>query len=275
MFPETFHFTQSNLQDYLDCPRRFQLRYVMSQVWPGVEAEPFLEHERYLERGVEFHRLVERHQLGIGADVLEAHIDDPEMRGWWQRYLGFEMVHQLEGQRFPELLVSVELGGGRFLGVFDLLVDVPDGRVVIFDWKTYRKMPSRQWLEARAQTRLYLLLVVLAAERVLGREVLPEEVSMVYWCVSGAVPVVFECFPALFDRDRAVLMDVVDRVSQVVEGVVWSLASDEEHCRFCSFRSLCGRGDRAGEIPGESNMEDNIACWELDFVLGGVDEVGF
>lgn len=27
--PGSFHFTQSSLQDYLDCPRRFQLRYVL------------------------------------------------------------------------------------------------------------------------------------------------------------------------------------------------------------------------------------------------------
>jgi hypothetical protein len=38
--PYSFHFTQSSLQDYLDCPRRFQLRYVLDQPWPAVESEP-------------------------------------------------------------------------------------------------------------------------------------------------------------------------------------------------------------------------------------------
>ncbi len=275
MLPAGFHFTQSNLQDYLDCPRRFQLRYVQSQAWPGVEAEPFLEHERYMERGAEFHRLVERHQLGIDPVLIEAHIDDSDMRAWWQSYVAFDALHELEGQRFPELQVSVELGGYRFLGVFDLLVDVPDGRVVIFDWKTYRKMPSRRWLEARAQTRLYLPLVVLAAARLLGREVLPDVVSLVYWCVTGVEPVVFEYSPALFEHDQAVLLDVGRRVMNADIGLEWSLVVDNARCKFCAFRSLCGRGLKAGRTLDNSNIDDNIAVMGDEFVLGVVDELGF
>lgn len=275
MLPVGFHFTQANLQDFLDCPRRFQLRYLQSQAWPGVEAEPFLEHERYLECGAEFHRLVQRHQLGIDPAVLEAHISDPEMRAWWDAYLGFDMLHTLKGRRFPELLVSAELGGFRFLGVFDLLVDVNDGRVIVFDWKTYRRMPSRRWLEARAQTRLYLLLVVLSAERVLGRAVSPDVVSMVYWCVSGPGDVVrIDYSPALFERDQVMLLDVVSRVVSGVDGD-WPLTVDENACRFCNFRSLCDRGVYAGALDDFGNEFDNIARGADFLSLREVDEVGF
>ena len=42
---EDFRFSQGSLQDYVDCQRRFQLRYVVNQSWPDVQAEPLMELE--------------------------------------------------------------------------------------------------------------------------------------------------------------------------------------------------------------------------------------
>ena len=44
--PGSFIFSQSSLQYYFDCPRRFQLRYIEHLAWPAVETEPVLENER-------------------------------------------------------------------------------------------------------------------------------------------------------------------------------------------------------------------------------------
>ncbi|MCZ7553427.1 MAG: PD-(D/E)XK nuclease family protein [Anaerolineales bacterium] len=38
--PEGFHFSQTNLQDYRECPRRFKLRYMLGLAWPAIESEP-------------------------------------------------------------------------------------------------------------------------------------------------------------------------------------------------------------------------------------------
>ena len=57
--PPTFTFSQSSLQDYFDCPRRFQLRYIEQVAWPAVETEPMLENERRQQAGLHFHRLVQ------------------------------------------------------------------------------------------------------------------------------------------------------------------------------------------------------------------------
>ena len=54
--PANFRFSQASLTDYLDCPRRFQLRYLLEQAWPAVESEPLLERERLAELGRRFHR---------------------------------------------------------------------------------------------------------------------------------------------------------------------------------------------------------------------------
>lgn len=273
MLPSTFHFTQSSLQDYVDCPRRFQLRYIESQAWPGVEAEPFLDHENFLERGSRFHRLVERHQLGLDAALIEQNITDPDVLDWWHAYLGFDLVHQLEGERYPEFTLVGELDGHRLAATYDLLVVAPDGRLVIFDWKTYRRTPSRSQLADRVQTRLYRYLAVSAGLSLFGHEVRPEAVSMVYWIVSDpASPLVFDYSGVDFAEDRAVLSGLF--VSFGLHQGEWSKVSDEAFCRFCTFRSLCARGF-AGSAESFSKEVDNIAGLEFDFGLGGVEEIGF
>ena len=75
---ESFQFTQSSLQDYVDCPRRFQLRYVLDQPWPAVESEPLMERERLAELGRRFHKLIQQHVEGLSAETLTASIGEPE-----------------------------------------------------------------------------------------------------------------------------------------------------------------------------------------------------
>ena len=53
--PADFQFSQGSLQDYADCPRRFQLGYILRLAWPAVEAEPVLESERRQLQGQAFH----------------------------------------------------------------------------------------------------------------------------------------------------------------------------------------------------------------------------
>ncbi len=37
--PSDFQFSQSSLQDYVDCPWRFYLRYIRQLAWPAIVAE--------------------------------------------------------------------------------------------------------------------------------------------------------------------------------------------------------------------------------------------
>jgi hypothetical protein len=275
MLPSTFRFSQGSLQDFVDCPRRFQLRYVQSQMWPAVVAEPVFEVERHLDRGVRFHRLIQRHQLGVGGEVLGDSVrDDPELLAWWERYLAFDFLHNLGGRCFPEASLSVSLGAVRLVAVFDLLVVSSDGRVYIFDWKTYSRFPGRDWLRSRLQTRVYPLVCVLAGSALLGVDVVPEDVSLVYWLVSGLEPVVFSCSASVFEEDLLFLSGLIERVLGL-SGDVWPLTEDHSRCRFCEYRSLCGRG-AVGVFSSVGNDVDNIAggVWDLG-LFGGVGLVGF
>ena len=68
--PASFNFSQSSLQDYFDCPRRFQLRYIEHLIWPAVETEPVLENERRQQEGQLFHRMVQQHLVGLPVEKL-------------------------------------------------------------------------------------------------------------------------------------------------------------------------------------------------------------
>ena len=68
--PDDFVFSQSALQDYVDCPRRFELRYLLDVRWPALETEPALQHEIGMMKGQEFHHLLHQHALGVPAEAL-------------------------------------------------------------------------------------------------------------------------------------------------------------------------------------------------------------
>lgn len=279
---EGFVFSQSSLQDYADCPRRFQLRYVEAQPWPAVQSEPLLEREQHAERGQRFHRLVQRHQIGIDPARLALFVgDDPDLAAWWAEYLAYADLHHREGQRLPEYPVVAELDGARLQAKYDLLVIEPSGAVTIFDWKTYQRMPPRAWFESRLQTRVYPYLLARAGGRLTGGAIAPGTIRMVYWLPAfPAEPVVFTYSQAQYEQDEAALAALLTSIRQKLSvaastaiPAIWPLTSDVVRCRFCEYRSLCDRGDVAG-IAADDVIDSDFPASDL-LGLEDVEEVGF
>ncbi|NDJ78941.1 MAG: PD-(D/E)XK nuclease family protein [Chloroflexi bacterium] len=272
MLPTGFRFSQSNLQNYADCARLFQLRYVEGRAWPAVQVEPLLEHERHLGRGRQFHRLIERHQLGMEPDLLERGLTDPDLRAWWHAYLGFTELHAQPGERYPELALTTDLRASRIMAMFDLLLVVPGERAVIYDWKTYRRKPPRQWLAERLQTRVYPYVLARAGGGVFGGELVPEQISLVYWVASEPdAPEVFDYSSAQMQADEAYLAQLIDAVTSRDPGSTWPLTFDEKRCRFCEYRSLCDRGEEAGQADDFADYDGGL----LELGLEDVEEIGF
>src|SRR5512143_2637063 len=85
-----FEFSQSSLQDYVDCRRRFQLRYLQRVAWPAIQAEPAREFERHIQRGERFHRLAQQYLVGVPVEKLDrmASADvDENLQRWWQNFI--------------------------------------------------------------------------------------------------------------------------------------------------------------------------------------------
>jgi hypothetical protein len=238
--PTDFQFSQGSLQDYVDCPRRFQLRYIQRLAWPAVEAEPPLENERHLQQGAAFHRLVHQHVLGLSPERLSSTITDEDLSRWWHNYLESGLT-DLPTSHYPEVVLSTPVNGHRLVAKYDLIAIDPvlsgacpersrrvEGsgqrvdfgelsRAVIVDWKTSRKRPQRKWLAERLQTRVYPYLLVRAGSHLKeGQPFQPEQVEMVYWFAN--FPDDPERFPydaAQYDADGAYLASLIDEIKSL------------------------------------------------------------
>ncbi len=274
IFPPAFEFSQGSLQDYADCHRRFQLRYLLEQPWPAIEAEPALEHEEYNVQGRRFHRLLERHYLGVPRDLLRVEAGEEPLHRWWQAFLDEPPLNLPTGRLLPEVRLVARVGSQRLVAVFDLLAIDPGRRLVIVDWKTGRTRPSREAIESHLQTRVYPFVAVEAGAYLFDGPVDPARVTMIYWFANYPDhPHVFHYDAGQHHTNSAYLASLIRQIEQGNEDRVWELTTDVERCRFCVYRSLCGRGAGA-----EEGAPDDFAVGDLDvgwFDLSEVDEIAY
>lgn len=243
-----FSFSQSSLQDYSDCQRRFELRHIQQLHWPAEETAPALENEKRQQEGQFFHRLAQQALIGLPLDKLSPLASGEHLSRWWLNFSQafFPITEKsLSGARLlMETSLSMPLGGHRLVAKFDLLA-IHGNKITIYDWKTYHKRPKNEWMKVRLQTRVYPFLVASAAAHLNGGQPLaPEQVEMVYWYTDfPAEPATFAYTKSQFERDQADLATLVERISNQQE---FPLTRDEQKCAFCAYRSYCSRGQQAG-----------------------------
>ncbi len=261
MIPPDFQFSQANLQDYTDCPRRFQLTYLLKLSWPSVEAEPITEHERNLYLGTAFHRMVYQHIMGVPEEDLQRMIDDKDLKLWWHNYLQYR-PYDISGKLYPETVLSCHSGDFSIIGKYDLIA-LSEERALIIDWKTSRKKPARTFLQHRIQTRLYLYLLIEGGKYFRkGKHFAPEKIEMMYWFPSfPESPEVFSYNFSEYQKDKEFLTHLIEEINSVKE---FRLTEEVKHCLYCSYRSLCERGIKAGYID---EMEEYIEIKETDINL--------
>ncbi len=90
--PDLTTHSQSSLQDYHDCPRRFELRFLQQLVYPAIETEPALENEKHQQEGEYFHRLVQQHLIGIPAEQVGKFANTENLQRWWANFLDFRSL---------------------------------------------------------------------------------------------------------------------------------------------------------------------------------------
>ena len=258
ILPNDFVFTQANLQDYVDCPYRFYLRYVLRTRWPALVVDQALDFEQRGQAGGRFHRLVQQYLLGVPAERIEALAEEdpwPELRAWWAGFLT-HVPPWLVGQRWVEMPLTATLVGQRLLAKYDLLLVEEQGNLTIFDWKTSEKPLSKARLLERIQTRLYRLVLLLASPMLLNQQpAAPEQISMHYWYATHPqTPIYLIYSQADFDRDREYLAHLVETVANA-EVEDFLRTADLARCRFCVYRSHCERGVEAGSLEEFDRLE--------------------
>ena len=281
--PDNFQFSQGSLQDYVDCPRRFELRYLQRIAWPALETEPALDNERYMQHGREFHKMIHQHLLGIPQEKLAKAATEEILLRWWKNYLANPPT-DLPKSKHPEITLSAPLGEYRLLAKYDLIAIEPATRAVIVDWKTSRKRTRRAWLAERLQTRVYPYLLVRAGAQLNSDQpIRPEQAEMVYWFSNFPQdPEHFAYDAEQYKTDEAYLTTLITEISELAlnqsddqQNGPFPLTSDERRCQYCPYRSLCQRGIRAGavdDIEDELSIDEDL---ELQFDFEQIAEVEY
>ena len=111
--------SQSSLQDYMDCARRFQLRYLERLSYPAIESEPTLENEKHQQEGEYFHRLIQQYLIGVPAEQIAKIANTANLQRWWENFLNNKNLLGLEDLTgfyiYPEATLSAPLGNFRLL----------------------------------------------------------------------------------------------------------------------------------------------------------------
>lgn len=158
--------THSHLRILDSEPHLFERLYV-----EGLELPTIPGNSAAIERGKQFHQLVQQQALGLPiASLVES---DPNLRRYFRAFQT-SPPPLLNGPRHWEYPLALPLQNFQLYGVVDVLVETPE-RAQIVDWKTYGRSLSSEALAFDWQTRLYFLLVTET------RNYLPEQLSMLYW----------------------------------------------------------------------------------------------
>lgn len=269
-----FQFSQASLQDFQDCRRRFYLRYVEKLGWPAIETEPALLNEKLIQQGADFHRLVHQFFLGVSPNLLSQMVSGENLEVWWENFLT-NLPATTTNQLFPERVLTTHLAGYGLLAKFDLIVLEDRDKFLIYDWKTSQKPGLHSWLMERLQTKVYPYVFAKTGHILLnGEEVDPENIKMIYWYASKPdEPVIFDYFQEKMDEDEGFIANIIEEIDSLMGLDDFPLTDDEKQCRYCIYRSLCNRGDKAGLID---QLEDVIhKDFEDTFDFDQIQEIEF
>jgi CRISPR/Cas system-associated exonuclease Cas4 (RecB family) len=258
---ETLLLSRYKLDTFLTCQRRFHLRFRRQLPWPDRPLADRWAEGR--ERGEQFHRLLERHFLGL--TVTAEAIEDVELRRWWslfQRSLFQRHVKLPEGETHPERSLTVPVGRHVLNGRFDLLILSPTG-AHIFDWKTGQPR-SEADLGHDWQTRLYLAMLA-EGGAALGHVYQPDQIAITYWYVNDpAAPRTIRYNPAWHEQNWTDVQAIVGQIDAALVQDVWPLTDDLAHCRQCAYQAYCGRQEAGEAVPDESDEATDEANFFLE-----------
>lgn len=274
--PDDFVLSQSNLQMYVDCKRRFFLTHIARLPWPALEASPLAEYEAAMRRGELFHLLVERATEGV---TVESDALAEPLRGWVEAWQGEGLEGVPAGERLTEYMLETTLAAGeeddasahRIVAKFDLLAADAAGKVMIVDWKTNARAPTVEQLRTRLQSVIYPYVLVEASPNLPFGAIDPDQVIMRYW-YAGAPdsPRMLRYSRDQHAANRLLLHELLADLRSLAGEEAFPKVADTEanrkrFCNFCIYRSRCERGSQAGDIADHDD--------EASVELGDVEEV--
>ena len=261
-----FSFSAKKIQDFIDCERRYELRYTLNQSWPAITSEPILEIESNIKKGNEFHYLVHQYFSGVPEKTLRDTICDDIMIKWFDNFLSFHRTLKVKNI-FSEFPLTAQIGESKLTAVYDLIYLNENEEVGIIDWKTSKYLPKKNTLALKVQSILYpFILHEVSTEFLPGPHYPPETISMRYWFPSSpAEDFVFPYGHSVHEDNRGFLENIINEIKEKKIGE-FELTKDEIKCGFCPYRSLCNRGIAASNFldSGSYNMDETDLTPDFD-----------
>jgi len=249
LIPSNFVFSQSSLQTFDYCPRRFYLRYLKKLVWP---AQMVSEQNQSKDRdaGVRFHQLIHQYFLGFELETLRKIADydsDSRMMAWFENFLQSPFAH-LPGNLNPEKSFKTEIAGYQLIAKVDLLQN-HDNQIKIYDWKTSQKLPKASSLLKQAQSKVYPL--------VISKAIAPkiQNLCLIYWEANFPNQTI-ELESNLSDWQKFE-NELSDQIREIIglKEEEFVMTDDLQKCGWCEYRSFCHRAVSAEQADEAYDLE--------------------
>ena len=258
-------FSQSALGTYQNCHLKFRRRYIEGLYWPGAWSLDDAG-KVSMEQGRLFHLLAQRLYSVSESQTLVQNLPEPLQR-WFDSLVDFRPPEP-GSLLLPEQELRLQTPELRLVAKYDLLYLRPDGKAIIYDWKTTGKPPKREYLERHLQTIVYRYVLCAAGEGCSPYgKVVPENVTSIYW--NPQYPLSYIAMPystPQFHKDEKFLKALVREIGEREFGMFLA-TTDERRCHHCEYSPIC-QGERAGEVEIE---EDDL---DLDLDWESIDEIG-
>ena len=270
MPPVQAAFSHSSLSSFENCPRRYWFRYVRRirvdregiEAFVGKRVHEILERlYRFVDQGMvpSLPRVIWRyHQSfdeqyreervhivreGVGADFYRG-LGVRCLANYYRRHYPFDGDETL-GLEEPIAFALDPRGAYAVRGIIDRLVRARDGALEIHDFKTGRRVPSQEALDADRQLALYELGV---------RSSLGEtgEVRLVWHYVLSDRVLTSRRTPDQLEGLRHAVQTLIDRIRGERE---WE-ARTGPLCGWCEYRDMC---PAHGGVPPENDADTDAA----------------
>lgn len=248
------YFSQHALATFDSCALKFRFRYMDGLYWPSTWAGDPKQLEA-VEQGQLFHLAARRYYSGIPAGPLEEPV-----KSWFRKLERFRPRTE-EAAFLPEQEIRLDAGGLKLMVKLDLLMVLPDGRGVIYDWKTTPHRPKASFFSRSLQTVVYRYVLKQAGHKYSPRGIFsPEDISIIYWNPRFPDEFVTLAYSREdFKRDEKILRKMIEEIKNKPYEEFFATA-DEQKCSHCVYAPICH-----GTSVDFSQLEEPEDELELDW----------
>jgi RecB family exonuclease len=253
------YFSQASLSAYQTCPLRFRYRYIDQLGWLRSAKDGEYQAERQL--GEQFHLIAQRYFQQVDISSLSRHIS-PGLLAEWFENLCNRFPLDSRTRYYPEQELRYCKDGIKLTAKYDLLAMYPDGRVVIYDWKTAAVRQTAQRVRS-LQSIIYPLVLF---ENAFGGVRQPEQISMIFW--NPRFPheeQVWTYDVDLYHQERKKIRNLVKGIMEKPYAEFWGIKADDisppsKDCQRCEYRGFCYSG--TSPIKGGRLQPLHSLTWE-------------